>query len=193
MFTSGKTWIWSHEPEHRWHDDALTLKTQSGTDFWQGTHYGFRRDDGHCLLTDVEQDFSLVVRCSFTPANRYDQGGVMVRIDAENWIKIGIEAESKSVSRLGSVVTNLGYSDWATQDIDAAIRRMWYRVQGKGPDVLIECSETGKSWNQMRITHLHAYPGRLSIGVYACSPSQGDGCEVTFDHLHIGERLWEDE
>ena len=192
MFSSGDTWIWLHEPKHRWEDDVLTIVTEAETDFWQGTHTGYRRDNGHGLLTDVQHDFSLEARCSFVPSNRFDQGGLMVRIDMENWIKVCIESETKSVSRLGSVVTNLGYSDWASVDIDATVRRMWFRVQGKGADILIECSETGKHWRQMRIAHLHAYPGRLSIGVFACSPSQGSGFDAVFDHLSISDRLWED-
>lgn len=193
MFDKRRAWLWMHEPKHEWNNAELRVSTRAETDFWQGTHYGFRRDNGHCLLTDMEEDFSLVVRCLGKPSNRYDQGGIMLRVDAENWIKIGIEAESKTVSRLGSVVTNLGYSDWATVDIDATIQRMWYRVQGKGADFLIESSENGKSWNQMRMAHLHAYPGRISVGVYACSPSKGEGCDFVFDHVVLGPSEWKDE
>jgi regulation of enolase protein 1 (concanavalin A-like superfamily) len=192
MFDRDREWIWYHEPHHEWRDDVLAINTRGETDFWQGTHYGFRRDNGHCLLTHVNSDFSLIARVQIRPKSKYDQGGVIVRLDAENWIKISTETESKTVSRLGSVVTNLGYSDWATVDIDAEKKTMWYRVQSKGADVLIEYSETGKRWEQMRIAHLHQFHGMLAVGVYACSPSEGEGCEVLFDHVTVEPSLWTD-
>ena len=89
----------------------MKLTCETETDFWQRTHYGFRRDNGHALLTKVKEDFSLTVRCSFLGKFPYDQAGVMVRIDEENWIKSSLEWENSEYSRLGSVVTNLGYSD----------------------------------------------------------------------------------
>ncbi len=192
MFDTDRAWIWYHEPKHVFNGDVLTVTTNGETDFWQGTHYGFRRDNGHCLLTSVEGDFSLVARCTFSANSRYDQGGVMVRIDAENWVKVSVEAETKSINRLGSVVTNLGYSDWATVDIDASIHTMWYRVQSKAADLLIEYSENGKKWHQMRIAHLHAYHGALAIGIYACSPTEGAGCEMIFDEVTVGSSFWTD-
>ena len=192
MFDASRAWIWYHEPQHSWDSDVLTVTTNGETDFWQGTHYGFRRDNGHCLLTNVESDFSLVVRCTMQANAQYDQGGVMVRIDSENWVKVSVEAETKSYSRLGSVVTSHGYSDWATVDIDASIQTMWYRVQSKAADLLIEYSENGKKWQQMRIAHIHQYHGSLAIGVYACSPTEGEGCTIQFDHVVVGPSQWSD-
>jgi regulation of enolase protein 1 (concanavalin A-like superfamily) len=177
---------------HQWHDTELKVTTQGETDFWQGTHYGFRRDNGHCLLTNVEHDFSLTARVTVHARGKYDQGGILIRLDAENWLKAAVEAESKSTSKLGSVVTNLGYSDWASVDIDADITTMWYRVQSKGADVLLACSEDGNRWRQMRIAHLHLFHGSLAVGVYACSPTEGEGCTVIFDHIHVSFSQWSD-
>lgn len=192
MFDNKRDWFWLQEPEHSWDAQKLQLTCATESDFWQRTHYGFRRDNGHALLTPVQQDFSLIVRCHFKGNADYDQAGIMVRIDADNWIKASIEYENESFSRLGSVVTNLGYSDWATEDIPSTVHTMWYRVQGRGPDIFIETAEDGKSWEQMRITHLHAFKNNLAIGIYACSPKTG-GCEVTFDHLSIGPNTWKKE
>jgi hypothetical protein len=192
MFDTGRDWIWYHEPKHQWHGTELHVATQGETDFWQGTHYGFRRDNGHCLLTNVEQDFLLSARVTTHAHKKYDQGGVLVRLDAENWLKAAVEAESKSVSKLGSVVTNSGYSDWASVDIDAEVNVMWYRVQSKGADVLLECSENGKEWHQMRIAHLHLFHGSLAVGIFACSPAEGNGCTVVFDNVFLGPSQWID-
>lgn len=189
MFDDGRSWSWLNEPEHLVRDGKLELTTRGNTDLWQRTHYGFSRDNAHCLLTPVERDFSLSVRCTSFPKSRFDQCGAMVRTDGQNWIKVSIEYESETVARLGSVVTNLGYSDWATTDIDPSVTGMWYRIQSRGSDFLLESSEDGTVWRRMRIAHLHVHDGPVLTGVYACSPNEG-GALAVFDHLVIAPGEW---
>ena len=170
---------WLHEPRSYSCEQGLVIQTEPQTDFWQRTHYGFSRDNGHFLYTSCNYDFSMEVHMEFEPENRYDQCGLMVRIDSNNWIKISTEYEDEEISRLGSVVTNLGYSDWATTDISSDIKSMWYRVNKRGKDFMIESSREGKEWSQMRICHLDEGFYNLKVGVYACSPEPGSfECKV---------------
>lgn len=163
---------WFNEPPEYHFDQGLIIKTEPETDFWQRTHYGFQKDSGHCLLTDIEGDFSFSVQVEYKPEAVYDQVGLMVRIDEENWIKISAEYEDEQISKLGSVVTNLGYSDWATEDISSEITFMWYRVKKKNNNFFIENSWDGENWSQMRMTHLHQKVDELAVGIYACSPKE---------------------
>ncbi len=184
-----RVFYWSNPP-HDWKlDESIAVSSSPNTDYWQRTHYGFRRDDGHFLATHINFDFNITVRTRFEPHEQYDQCGLMVRIDPENWIKTSIEYETPEVSRLGSVVTNLGYSDWATTDIASSIKEMWYRIQSKGPDFLIEHSQDGKSWQQLRIAHLHSNFDILRVGIYACSPKESSFIS-RFDHLTITDSNW---
>jgi len=134
-------------------------------------------------------DFSLMTQVEFQPREKYDQCGLMVRIDSQNWIKVSTEYESEQASRLGSVVTNLGYSDWATQDISSRYREMWYRISKRGSDFLLENSYDGQAWLQMRITHLHKIADDCQIGVYACSPI-GKAFRCCFKTLEISDNQW---
>jgi regulation of enolase protein 1 (concanavalin A-like superfamily) len=181
---------WLNEPARYHLGNGLEIFTDEKTDFWQRTHYGFQRDDGHCLLTKQSGDFSLTTQVEFEPREKYDQCGLMVRIDGENWIKVSTEYESESVSRLGSVVTNLGYSDWATQDVSSDRRNMWYRIGKQGSDFLLENSLDGQSWLQMRVTHLHRSAEQYEIGVYACSPI-GRDFRCCFKRLEISDNRWQ--
>lgn len=167
------------------------LRVVSGprTDLWQRTHYGFQRDDGHCLVARFEGDFELICRVGFEPRAQYDQCGVVVRVDAGNWLKASIEYEDASHSRLGSVVTNLGYSDWATQDIASDWGGAWYRVSRRGADFRIEYGRDGRCWHQLRICHLHAAAGAVEAGFYTCSPV-GDGYEAALHYLGTGPNRW---
>jgi hypothetical protein len=113
----------------------------------------------------------------------------MVRVDRENWIKVSTEYENEIASRLGSVVTNLGFSDWASQDIPSHHREMWYRISRNENDFLLEHAYDGENWLQLRVTHLHAVTEPLQVGVYACSPVAG-GFWCRFDVLEISENGW---
>lgn len=184
--------FWFNEPKRYFFDGGLNLVTSAKTDFWQGTHYGFRRDDGHCLLTRVTGDFTLATQVTFTPQSQYDQCGLMVRMDSQTWIKCSVEYENPTLSRLGSVVTNLGFSDWATQDISASVTTMQYRLSRKGQDFLVEYALPDGPWHQMRVAHLHAVGDALQIGIYACSPIAED-FHCRFHFVEIGENHWTQE
>lgn len=184
--------FWFNEPKRYFFDRGLNLVTAAKTDFWQGTHYGFRRDDGHCLLTTVTGDFSLATQVEFTPQSQYDQCGLMVRMDSQNWIKCSTEYENPTLSRLGSVVTNLGFSDWATQDLTTNVTAMRYRLSRRGQDFLIEYALKQGPWQQMRIAHLHAVGAALQIGIYACSPI-GEAFPCRFHFIEIEENQWTQE
>ena len=175
-------YYWLNEPKQWRSGDGLEIITDSETDFWQRTHYGFRRDNGHCLFTVIEGDFQLAAHVRFQPCSQYDQCGIMLRVDAENWIKLSTELEDEAISRLGSVVTNLGYSDWATQDVSSLVTERWYRIRRQGNDFFLESAEDGHSWNQLRVAHLHKAAARIEAGVYACSPI-GEAFQCCFTSL----------
>lgn len=162
---------WKNEPErHKLNAGELTIITQSHTDFWQRTHYGFRNDSGHCYLTTVSGDFAMETHARFAYQGRFDQCGVMLYHTEDTWMKGSVEKENEHTGRLGSVVTNLGYSDWATTDVPGTIQALSYRLHRMGDDFLLECAFAESEWVQMRIFHLHGVQREIRAGLYACSP-----------------------
>jgi hypothetical protein len=180
---------WFNEPRTHRFGNGLELCTDEQTDFWQRTFYGFQRDDGHCLLTRLRGDFSVQTHIEFQPRAQYDQCGLMIRAGAETWIKTSIEYEDTCLSRLGSVVTNLGFSDWATQDIPSSHQEACYRISRNRDDFLLEYAFDGANWQQMRIAHLHGIGEELEAGLYACSPT-GKGFQCRFTELRIDDNSW---
>jgi regulation of enolase protein 1 (concanavalin A-like superfamily) len=196
---------WLNQP--KWFeitDLGVKVITDPGTDFWQRSYYGFRNNNAPALLFESKENFTFTVKASFEYQGKYDQCGLIIYLDSENWFKASIEYESEAFSRLGSVVTNLGHSDWATVDIPTPTS-MWYRLSRRGPDFLIEASYDGKDFNQMRLFHLHKLgettaemgqsdppmPAAQSIpfGIYACSPLQSS-FEARFDNFSLEPCLW---
>jgi uncharacterized protein len=167
----------------------LQIQTEPETDFWQKTHYGFSKANAPAFLTKIQGDFTFGVKTGFNTQNRYDQCGVLLYIDDENWIKVSVEHENEQLARLGSVVTNLGWSDWATTDIPFPVKEMSYRLSLKGKDVFIEYAEKEGGFKQMRILHLHKTVQNAGIGIYACSPLKSS-FDAEFSEFSLGPCKW---
>lgn len=186
------SFYWIFPPRnYKVNKNSMSITTNPNTDFWQRTYYGFQHDNAHAYLFKVaDEQFSFTVTSSWQPTNLYDQCGLAVYQDADNWFKASVEYENDKISRLGSVVTNLGYSDWATTDIGSDTHKMSYRLSRRGQDFRIENSANGKDFFQMRIFHMHLPIQEVNIGVYACSPLDSS-FEAKFTNFRLEECKWE--
>ncbi|NFQ51455.1 DUF1349 domain-containing protein [Clostridium botulinum] len=182
---------WIFEPKtYIISDEKIVIKTEPGTDFWQRTYYGFQNNNAPALLVSTkEKEFSFVVRTEFDSNHRFDQCGVIIYQDSDNWFKASIEYQNEEYQRLGSVVTNYGYSDWATTDISAKYKQMYYRLSRRENDYCIENSYDGVNFKQMRIFHLFKASDEIRIGIYACSPEESS-FNAVFTQIKFTECKW---
>lgn len=173
-------------------DDLIEIITQPHTDLWQRTYYHFQNDNAPLLqISSDERYFSFTVKTEFSDSHqRFDQCGIVLYLDSENWLKASVEYENEQFQHLGSVVTNHGYSDWATTAIRADIKTMWYRLSRREDDYCIECSQDGVVFHQMRVCHLHKGNGTIQFGVYACSP-ENSSFKAVFTDITFTECQWQ--
>lgn len=185
---------WVRKPNHvTLSDDRIEIITESGTDLWQRTYYGFTNDNAPVLQAQTDEKFfSFIVKTQFASKDRFDQCGVAMYLDSDNWFKASIEYEDEKNQRLGSVVTNNGYSDWATTDISSDVKEMWYRFSRRESDFCIECSRDGKDFKQMRIFHMFAGAESIKFGIYAASPTTGS-FKAVFTDMTVTECQWESD
>lgn len=182
---------WTRAPKDYVIDDnRIEIITKPYTDLWQETYYHFKNDNAPVLqMTTNEKYFSFTVKSEFSSKHRFDQCGVVVYLDSENWLKASIEYENEQFQHLGSVVTNHGFSDWSTTEVDATIKSMWYRLSRREDDFRIEGSYDGINFFQMRICHLWKANGEISFGIYACSP-ENSSFKAVFTNFQMGECKW---
>lgn len=185
--------FWVNEPKaYMIEDNKIVINTEARTDFWQRTYYGFQNDNAPALLMKTnEQYFSFLVKTEFDSKHRFDQCGVIIYQNSDSWIKASIEYENEEFQRMGSVVTNLGYSDWATTDIPASQTFMYYRLSRRKSDFCIENSYDGINYKQMRIAHLFEGEDEIQIGTYACSPEESS-FNATFTNIKFIECQWKE-
>ena len=150
-------------------------------------------------------NFTFTAKATFDYKQLFDQCGLIVFIDSENWFKASIEYENDTFSHLGSVVTNNGYSDWATTNITTTTS-IFYRLSRRGADFLLESSVDNKTFKQMRVFHLHCLgetteamgkqnppltaKRSIDFGLYACSPSESS-FKAKFSKFKMDDCLWE--
>lgn len=182
----------TNEPkDYKIYNDKIEIVTKPYTDLWQKTYYHFKNDNAPMLQIETEKKFfSFVVKTEFNESHhRFDQCGIIMYLDSENWLKGSIEYENDKFQHLGSVVTNFGYSDWATTTIDTSIKSMWYRFSRREDDYCIECSTDGTTFTQMRICHMFNSSEKVKFGIYACSP-EDSSFKAVFSNMQILECQW---
>ncbi len=163
-------------------DDELKVTTDSKTDFWRETFYGFERDSGHFLGATVKGDFTAQIRFRAVYSSLYDQAGLMIRMDERNWIKTGVEF-TDGEHALSTVVT-AGKSDWSVGKLKGDPGNVLLRVTVANGALRIQASTDGIFWPLYRLAPI-ASVNECSIGPMCCSPQRA-GFECLFSEFEIG-------
>lgn len=192
---SDSTPRWLNEPPE-WQSDGgrLTLRTGPGTDFWRATLVDYIKDSGHFYYEPVSGDFVATVRILGEYRDQYDQAGLFVRVDEQNWMKCGIEIVNDVWARDYKVdgsahlimagLTTHGWSEWSTlPQLPENPDHLWMRVIRDGSTLFVDWSFDGTDYSVLK---LFAFPGagELMVGRYAASPS-GDGFDASFDSYSL--------
>lgn len=173
---------WHCEPPAWSLEKTLRLTTGNKTDFWQGTYYGFHRDDGHFLGLPVVGDFTAILTFIGTYETLYDQAGLMLRVDEKHWLKTGIEF-SDGVTNFSAVVTREN-SDWSAAQRPLVAGPQSMRLTRIGSAILIHFKDENGAWQFLRLANFPA-PDKVLIGPIACSPERA-GFEAEFTTFTIG-------
>jgi regulation of enolase protein 1 (concanavalin A-like superfamily) len=184
---SSDVFSWLNEPPAWRHENGeLSLCTGVETDFWRETFYGFTRDSGHARLHPVSGDFTAGVTVRGAYETLYDQAGLMLRIDAANWIKTGIEFTDGLMHF--SVVVTRGVSDWSVIPLPDAkpVDDVMVRLTRHGDAVRVQFSVAGSPWQMARLCPFPATDAR--IGMMACSPQRA-GFEASFADFTVGPAI----
>lgn len=169
---------WLNPPPAVEHDgDDLLVTAARGSDLWQRTSYGFRRDSGHALLAPVERGQAVEVTFVASARGTFEQAGVLVRVDAQTWVKAGVE-HSDGELQLSAVVTS-ACSDWSTAPVPAWADRSVTVRASLGEDALTVRARVDDE--PFRLVRLAPFTGagQVLAGPYCCAP-ETDGFQVRF-------------
>jgi uncharacterized protein len=173
---------WMNEPaSSKLGGTQLLVHSRPKTDFWRKTFYGYVTDNGHFFHLPAPGDFTFLVRVNGQYAALYDQAGLMVRLDAENWMKCGTEFFDGR--RHASVVFTRDFSDWSTMPDLSDTAPVWWKAVRKKDSIETLCSLDGKNFTSVRQGYFP--PGiKVEVGVMCAAP-EGPGFDAVFDSVRL--------
>lgn len=173
---------WDNEPaEWSESDGQISMSVPGETDAWRHTKHDFVQDDVPCYHREVAGDFTATVRFAGDYSVLYDQAGLMVREDAETWLKCGVEL-LEGQQHASAVVTR-EVSDWSVVPLSDPPEWLWIRVERTGGTVEVSYSTDGEDWTMFRQATL-TESDPLQVGVMGAAP-QGEGFEARFEQFSV--------
>ena len=173
---------WFNEPT-KWEikNNSLTMNVTPQSDYWRVSHYGFTVDDAPFLYTMRCGEFEVKVKVTGDYTARFDQAGLMLRIDHENYIKAGIEFVDGKYN-LSTVVTH-HTSDWSIIALDRPVPFVWIKAVRRLDAIEVFYSFDDVTYTLMRNAWMpDNHP--IMVGVMAACPD-GNGFKARFDNFSI--------
>lgn len=173
---------WFNEPE-QWEikDNTLSMFVTPQSDYWRISHYGFTVDDAPFYYSTYGGEFEVKIKITGDYQARFDQAGLMLRIDHENYIKTGIEFVDGKFN-LSTVVTHKT-SDWSVIALDKPVPYIWIKAVRRLDAVEIFYSFDDKNYTMMRNAWLQDNTP-VMVGVMGASPD-GKGFNAKFEHFKV--------
>lgn len=173
---------WFNEPA-KWDikDKALTMFVTPQTDYWRISHYGFTVDDAPFYFANYGGEFEVKVKLTGSYKARFDQMGLMIRTDQENYIKTGVEFVDGKFN-VSTVVTHK-VSDWSVTTLDKVPPFIWIKAVRKLDAVEIFYSLDDVNYVMTRNCPLQDNRP-VMVGMMAASPD-GQGFEAKFEHFTV--------
>lgn len=174
--------IWFNEPS-QWEikDQKLIMAVTPQSDYWRISHYGFTVDDAPFYYTTYGGEFETKVKITGEYKARFDQMGLMLRIDKENYIKAGVEFVDGKFN-LSTVVTHKT-SDWSVIVLEKTPPFIWIKAVRRLDAVEIFYSFDDKEYIMMRNAYLQDNTP-IQVGFMAASPD-GKGFKATFENFSV--------
>jgi len=174
--------IWFNEPEH-WEikNNSLIMQVTPKSDYWRISHYGFTVDDAPFYYGNYGGEFEAKVKLTGEYKARFDQMGLMIRTDHENYIKTGVEFVDGKFN-ISTVVTHTK-SDWSVTALDKVPPFIWIKVVRRQDALEIFYSLDDKIYVMTRNAPLKDN-APVQVGMMAACPD-GDGFEAKFEHFSV--------
>lgn len=173
---------WFNEPE-KWEikNNALIMNVTANSDYWRISHYGFTVDDAPFYYANYGGEFEAKVKLTGNYIARFDQMGLMIRIDEKNYIKTGVEFVDGKFN-VSTVVTH-DKSDWSVTTLEKVPPFIWIKAVRRLDAVEIFYSFDDKNYIMTRNAPLQDNTP-VMVGLMAASPD-GKGFEAKFENFSV--------
>ncbi|MCP3894649.1 MAG: DUF1349 domain-containing protein [Bacteroides sp.] len=173
---------WHNEPQ-QWtiKNNTVSMFVTPQSDYWRISHYGFTVDDAPFYYATYGGEFEVKVKISGDYKVRFDQAGLMLRTDHENYIKAGVEFVDGKYN-LSTVVTHKT-SDWSVITLEKPVPYVWIKAIRRLDAVEVFYSFDDKTYVMMRNAWLQDHVP-VMVGFMGACPD-GQGFNATFEYFKV--------
>ncbi|MCJ7770016.1 DUF1349 domain-containing protein, partial [Candidatus Bathyarchaeota archaeon] len=169
-------WIWTHAPQ-AWQTSSgwLIVTPALDTNFWAGV------DTGQFLYQTISGNFTVETRISTILTTNYQQAGLMIRQDENNWSKTTFEysdglAVKTGVNRNGTATVGKSTS------LPSGTGQVWLRVVRNGGTFIASYSLDGSTWIQ-HYSWSQSLQSTLMVGLCVTDANSGVAFQPSFDYF----------
>ncbi len=112
-----------------------------------------------------DADFEMVAKFDSLPVNNYDQQGIIVQADGQNWLRLGVHRNSSGLRAFAAKVVNGNATTVQNTSLGSVGSSVWMRVTRSGDSWSYATSGDGVSFSTKASFNLAL--GVTATGVYA--------------------------
>ncbi len=167
---------------------VLEIEAGTKTDMFRDPNVTYNTDNAPKLMFVPDKDFVLSATIEHSFVNKWDAGGLVLKADSLNWIKLCFERDYLGYRRVVSVVTKDVSDDANSQLINENFAH--FKIAKAANVVTLYVSTDGKKW--LLIRHLQFNTDKeIKVGFLAQSPV-GQRCKVKFSNIKYEARKIKD-
>jgi parallel beta-helix repeat protein len=174
--TINDRWMWTNQPQN-WQVSSgwLVITPALGTNFWSGV------ESGQFLCQLMSGNFMIQTKVSTTLSTNYQQAGLMIRQDANNWVKTNLEYSGGLTIKTGTNRNGAASVEKATT-LSPGTSLVWLRVVKNGDYFAASYSLNGSTWIQ-HYSWTQTLHGYLMVGLCVADGDSGVAFQPSFDYF----------
>lgn len=169
-------WMWTNQPQN-WNTSSgyLYITPTLGTNFWSGI------DSGQLLYQYMCGNFMVQTKVQVTLSSNFQQAGLMIRMDANNWAKTTFEYSNGLTLKTG-VNRNGTASVEKVTSLLPSTRIVWLRVIRNGDSYTASYSINGLTWIE-HYSWAQSLHGTLMVGLCVTDANSGVAFQPAYDYF----------
>ncbi|MCJ7631994.1 DUF1349 domain-containing protein [Candidatus Bathyarchaeota archaeon] len=169
-------WAWTHQPQS-WFTSSgsLLISPTLGTNLWSGD------DSGQFMYQWMSGNFMVETKVSATLTTNYQQAGLMIRQDADNWAKINFEYSDGVTVKTGINRNGVASPEQITS-VPTSTSTVWLRVVRNGDSYTAYSSFDGLTWTQ-HYSWSQPLQGTLMVGLCVTDANCMVAFQPSFDYF----------
>jgi len=147
----------------------------------RNTNFGGSSDSGALLYQNTSGNFSIETKLTSDPAANFEKAGIMVRVNASNWVGLFYQAQNGKKVELTTKVGGVANDNI----VDVTSSPIWLRLEREGQTFTSYYSKDGAGWTSVWSGSV-ALNDSVAIGLIIADGNANADYAADFDFFRVG-------